>query len=138
MRRLLAFLCPAPQPAHQQGPWDICVTRGHAPGIPIPSLTDTCHLSHSHQPSPGVPSGKSSQEGLNIPPPTCSPGLPLASPLIPLSSSRLVALSTCRGNNGVLKPAMQMASFVLPGVTESPGRGVGVVCSPPTPCSPPP
>ena len=42
---------PIPQP-QQQGPCDIRVTQGRAPGIPSLSLTDTCHLSHPHQPPP--------------------------------------------------------------------------------------
>lgn len=91
--------CPAPQPAHrplslgQQGPRDICVTLGQALEIPIPSLTDTCHLPHSHQLFPRVPSGKSSQEGLNIPPPACSSGLLGSSLYLPPGWWR----PTCRG-----------------------------------------
>lgn len=66
---------PTPQP-QQQGPCDIRVTQGRAPGIPSLSLTDTCHLSHPHQPPPPLsPQWEEPSEGLNIPPPRA----PLAS-----------------------------------------------------------
>ena len=112
-------LSPTLQPARhptpslcQQGPCDSRVTWGRALGIPILFLAATCHLAHSHQPSPWSPQWG---ERLNIPPHL---------PLWPPSSSlypppRLVAAPPAEpslgGTMGVPKPPMQMAPFVLLG-----------------------
>lgn len=84
---------PIPQP-QQQGPCDIRVTQGRAPGIPSLSLTDTCHLSHPHQPPPlESPVGRAPRRA-EYSAPTCSSGL---WGLIPLSSSKAGGSSTCKG-----------------------------------------
>lgn len=86
-------------------------------GSPI-SLLDTCHL--SHQLPPLSPQSEEFPQRAKYSAPTQPSGLPL----IPLSSPTLQRPRD-KQHNGVLKPTMQMASFVLPGVTRPLAVGWG-------------
>lgn len=83
------------------------------------SLIDTCHSSHSHQPFPLSPQREELPKRAKYFAPAGSPGL-FAHPFILLEAvAAPPAKALPRGNNGGLKPTMQMASFVLPGVTQA-------------------
>lgn len=122
-----ARLCTPPHRLclRHQGPCDICVTQGRALGIPVSSLSltpVTRPIPMRHPPREELPRTKD-------PAPACSSG-PQRIPFILQEaggSSTRPPKALPQGTMGGLKPAMQMASFVLPGVTEAPGAAGGSI-----------
>lgn len=104
MSLCLSLVLQPARPQHpslcQKGACDICVTQGRVLGIPILALPDTCHFSYSRQASPLSLQWEELPRRAKYSAPTCS----LASQLIPLSSSMLVAAPPAKaqpqGNNG--------------------------------------